>query len=856
MAALVQAYPQQSGTVTLLQTRPNSSSAIMPGPSGTQPNQAYMANSQRNGYHGVSGGSIGGPTVYRGNTTAPVQPYAFTATPSLANGGQWQQYGAYRSSNIPTMQMADPNSMAARPRYASNSPSTSGNNSNAQSTMAVGISQDDSRIMSTSAPRPQLAPLNISPNQPTFAQVAAAKASPERYRRPSPRYTDSSPGVMQTPQPQGSAIPSGSGMATVVHLYNPRAMPDQKARMVRSSAAVANRPHSAYGSMAMDDMHLHRHGPEQETKRFRRRSIHSINSTDYPKPLTPQEFKQAEESFRLEALAASKKQGGSDKDQRSGVRAGSFSSAVPVEKNAVHAVNGSSESLVSSGSSNSRPSSSANRNSNASAPTVSPASTSSTSGDRKSGQDQPKPVSIPPRGSSTDGKRALNPSPLSKPATMAPGSSSDDSAKPTSAPESSSTKPPAASASHSSVTDSPAAKQLAAINEKGGKSKNKTSRLRRAFSFGSAAELRKAAGQDVTSNTGKTAQGESARLHKEPTAEDLYEEEQARIAQKQEEGGIGSSIYSGTKLFSGSTDNLSVSSTASSASIMLRKMGRGMKKGGRSLVGLFRPKSVIGAPGEDSKLPEASQAAVSMVTVEAERDRVNVKADSHGQQAGGARMENSSVNVSSAVDSVQPDRLGSSSTDNSNARKSIIGGEKERAEVLATIRKGILKSRSEVQSYQSFASNRVLARSNSPSPSARGADAKGPAFDLPTIPNVSNSPSSSAPSTPNEDTPSHKRRESVTIGNEDYFVSALRLRQDTKSAPTTPQGTSGKRCATFSPRIVFYDTWPSGEYDRRGDIATCNRLTPMLAQQIKEELNSFKMEMEVHETSKIYTHFF
>jgi hypothetical protein len=31
------------------------------------------------------------------------------------------------------------------------------------------------------------------------------------------------------------------------------------------------------------------------------------------------------------------------------------------------------------------------------------------------------------------------------------------------------------------------------------------------------------------------------------------------------------------------------------------------------------------------------------------------------------------------------------------------------------------------------------------------------------------------------------------------------------------------------------------EYDRRGDIATCNRLTPMLAQQIKEELNSFKM---------------
>lgn len=45
----------------------------------------------------------------------------------------------------------------------------------------------------------------------------------------------------------------------------------------------------------------------------------------------------------------------------------------------------------------------------------------------------------------------------------------------------------------------------------------------------------------------------------------------------------------------------------------------------------------------------------------------------------------------------------------------------------------------------------------------------------------------------------------------------------------------------FSPRIQFHETWPSGEYDRRGDIATCNRLTPLLAQQIKEELNNFKM---------------
>ncbi|KAI1376832.1 hypothetical protein F4677DRAFT_445155 [Hypoxylon crocopeplum] len=843
MAALVQTYPQQSGTVTLLQTRPNSASGIMPGPSGTQPNQAYMGNPQRNSYHGLSASVGGGPTVYRGNTSAPVQPYAFTATPSLANGGQWQQYGAYRSSSsVSNVQMVDPNA-AARQRYSVNPSNTPGNNSNGQP-MASGISQDDSRTMSTSATRPQLAPLTVPSTQPTFAQVAAAKASPERYRRPSPRYTDSSPSVMQTPQPQSSAVPSGSGMATVVHLYNPRAVPDRKSGAPRNPVALANRPHSAYGSMAgvaMDDMHLYRHPTEEEAKRFRRRSIHSINSSDYPNPLTPQDFKQAEESFRLEALAASRKQGGLDKDQKNIARNGPNPSAArPAEKIAMHVVNGSSESLASSGSSNSRPSS-ANRNTNALPPTNSPASTSSASGDKKTGHDQSKLVNIPPRGSSTDvGKRIINPSPLSKPVTMAPGSSSDDSATPANAPEPSPVKPSAPSPTL--MADSPAAKQLAAINEKGGRSKSKTSRLRRAFSFGSAAELRKVTGQDVGPDSAKAAQDEPARLHKDPRPEDLYEEEQARIAQKQEEGGIGSSIYSGTKLFSSSTDNISISSTASSASIMLRKMGRGMKKGGRSLVGLFRPKSIIGPPGEDSKLPEVSQAEVSMVTVEAERERVNVNANPHSQEAGGTgfpHLENNSVDASHLADGLQSDRLGSSSTDNSGGRKSIVGGERERAEVLATIRKGILKT-----------------RSNSPSPSARGPEARGPTFDLPTIPNVSHSPSSSAPSTPNEEVQGHKRSDSVAIGSEDYFVSALRLRQDTKSAPTTPQGTSGKRSATFSPRIVFYDTWPPGEYDRRGDIATCNRLTPMLAQQIKEELNSFKMEMEVHETSKIYTHFF
>lgn len=378
--------------------------------------------------------------------------------------------------------------------------------------------------------------------------------------------------------------------------------------------------------------------------------------------------------------------------------------------------------------------------------------------------------------------------------------------------------------------ESPAMRHLSAINQKGGRLRSKTSKLRRAFSFGSAADFRKAT--EPSEHAGSSL-SPANKLQKEPTSQELYDAEQARIAQQQEEGGIGSSIY-GAKLFSGSTDNLSISSTASSASIMIRKMGRGMKKSTRSLVGLFRPKSVIGVPAADAPVsaavvgpnPEAAEATVSIVTVEAERERVNVNSDVHDKTGGGTgfpRLERNSIDASRV--SLTSDRVGSSGTDNSAAapRKSIIEGDKERAEVLAAVRKGILKN-----------------TSGSSSPSRSPADGRGPPLDLFNPPVISESPASSAPSTPNDDMQGHKRTGSVAIGGEDYFVSALRLRNGSRSGSSTPQG-SMKRCTTFSPRIVFYDTWPSQEYDRRGEVATCNRLTPMLAQQIKEELNSFKM---------------
>jgi hypothetical protein len=223
---------------------------------------------------------------------------------------------------------------------------------------------------------------------------------------------------------------------------------------------------------------------------------------------------------------------------------------------------------------------------------------------------------------------------------------------------------------------SPAMQQLSALNDKD--TRGMKSRLRRAFSFGSAAELRRASAENNLS--AERAKLRKDRYHNEEDAE------QAAIVAKQEAAGIGAGIYNGQGGFTGSTDNLSISSTASSASIMLRKMGNNMKKGGRSIKGLFRPKSVIGVPAADGPVLQPSVGQVSMVTVEAERQKVNVNVNPHDQVGGGTgypRLERNSMDASRDMNGLQ------SSTNES--RRSIVGGDRERAEVLSSMKKGILK---------------------------------------------------------------------------------------------------------------------------------------------------------------------
>jgi hypothetical protein len=75
----------------------------------------------------------------------------------------------------------------------------------------------------------------------------------------------------------------------------------------------------------------------------------------------------------------------------------------------------------------------------------------------------------------------------------------------------------------------------------------------------------------------------------------------------------------------------------------------------------------------------------------------------------------------------------------------------------------------------------------------------------------------------------------------DYFIAATRFAASSTRSLPERGGMALARSISWNPKIQFHEVYTATEYDRRGEIATCNRLTPMLAQQIKEELNSFKM---------------
>ncbi|OJJ45759.1 hypothetical protein ASPZODRAFT_143644 [Penicilliopsis zonata CBS 506.65] len=829
MAALVQTIPQQSGTVPVLQTRPSSSHS----------------------QHHTTMSWVGGSANPRAN--APVAPYAFNSTPNLHHHHQQQpQHQPYpphlrpehRALSAPAAQMpvyhhsqpprfgnhpaagsvsstSTPSASSTTTSTTSTTSSSTNTNTTAASSLRSYMSKDDS-VLPSRSPRidTPLRPLStVSLPPPAFMSISSptvGKPSPDRYRR-GPRRVES--GSSTTAATPGTTAVDDLAMqinntvitpATPATVTTPTPTETATATTITTAPTVTVIPRVQKGHTRVssaDEAPKSEKSQPELAKRYRRRSWATMDSVN---------------------LANAQL-------QVPGARSPSLGPADfhPVELHQPQRPGSAHSQHDSTGSVHSTHSSSNDSLARDSPDSTTVAATAAAAADKTAKSDT--------------GKRTLGPSPLSQPTSSEPEQQPQPQQTGSATP-SSTEKAPSASATATAVAgDSLAAQRLSEISRL--ESHKGKSRLRRAFSFGSSSELLKS--QEQSNQLSRREARAAEKLRREQLKEELGPE-QAAIAEQQEASGLGESIYSHHQgFFHGSTDNISISSTASSASIMLRKMGKGVKRSTRSLVGLFRPKSIASAsPSEPVSTVAPMAPQLSMVNIEA--DRKDLATNANPQDLTFSTSVFSKVDLSSsAPDSthhhpVAGDKVNSNSSNNnnsssssnnnnnnnnngSNSRKSIVGGDRERAEVLAAVRKGILKK----------------------THSDPGATAS------PRIDHGGDSPHSSAPSTPEDQSrPDQRRRDSIKIAGEDYFLSAEGrfAGAETKSAPITPQPVAGRNIV-FSPRIQFHETWPSGEYDRRGEIATCNRLTPLLAQQIKEELNTFKMEMEVHETSKIYTHF-
>lgn len=94
-----------------------------------------------------------------------------------------------------------------------------------------------------------------------------------------------------------------------------------------------------------------------------------------------------------------------------------------------------------------------------------------------------------------------------------------------------------------------------------------------------------------------------------------------------------------------------------------------------------------------------------------------------------------------------------------------------------------------------------------------------------------------------------------------HYTGGLGLHGSPKLRPASSSTSSlvmETRKIQFCSTIQVHETFAPGDYDRRCDTnATCQKLTPMMAMKIKQELNEYKLtDMEVHVESRQYTHFF
>ena len=283
MAALVQTFPQQT-SVTMLPSRPASSGATFGSSSNSQ--HAGSRSPQLSRYNTPSAASH-----YRGLPSGPIHPYAYTGAPTLNKQQTPHLRPENRTSSAPVISHGQHHSIHGDVVYRQHHPAA-GSLPNAQSFSHFPTStphvQDDSSI-SQRPFHPELngrpmSAVNLSSPGPILAvnTTSSTRPAPDRYHRPQRRSESGSSTDMQVPrQPTSSALPSGSGMAAVGHLYS---FPGQSSSSptfhnYQSFRGHAFNPGSQTRVTSVDDMNMPRPPPDL-AKRYRRRSVGSLEAAE------------------------------------------------------------------------------------------------------------------------------------------------------------------------------------------------------------------------------------------------------------------------------------------------------------------------------------------------------------------------------------------------------------------------------------------------------------------------------------------------------------------------------------------------------------------------------------------------
>lgn len=276
MAALVQTLPQQTGTVTMLQTRPSSASGTFAASSQATHQQSLRGQqTSRNAYNTISGSGN-----YRGHQAMPtVAPYAFTSTPGLTTPESRQSFSPLlrpesRSASAPSVPQSaqKPSSNGVNPQRLQHPAAGSVSSASSNSSLHSYVSKDDTAIPTRQrtgdlAPRP-LSTVNL-PTSSAFLNISSptisSKPSPDRYRRGNRRPENAAgaqasvPQVVHQPSDQSN---NSTSLSTQPPLQGPGR---NTAGHVRVSSA--------------DDTRSEKSQRSELAKRYRRRSWAGLDTT-------------------------------------------------------------------------------------------------------------------------------------------------------------------------------------------------------------------------------------------------------------------------------------------------------------------------------------------------------------------------------------------------------------------------------------------------------------------------------------------------------------------------------------------------------------------------------------------------